>query len=150
MNTTVRLSALSFLLVPTIASAYLGGFEAGDGYQGMFSSVITSQNIGTDWQDGSGFVPAALGYSAGPPITYFRAGLMSFVTTQEPMEPITADQAGLALTSRITLGSGKPIQAVPSSTMHRTGQTILISSQLTEERRIVVQISWHSAPLMPR
>lgn len=74
MNTTVRLSALSFLLVPTIASAYLGGFEAGDGYQGMFSSVITSQNIGTDWQDGSGFVPAALGYSAGPPITYFRAG----------------------------------------------------------------------------
>lgn len=63
----------ALLSVPGIAPAYLGDFEAQDGYLGMFSNVITPQPFPGDWQDGSGYVPAALGYSP-PPHLYERAG----------------------------------------------------------------------------
>ena len=76
VSATILLSAL-----PS-ARAYLGDFEVADGYLGVFSPVVTSQNLGTDWQDGSGFVPDTIGYTpalteyerAGPDVSRYNAG----------------------------------------------------------------------------
>lgn len=64
--------ALAWLASPCLA--YLGDFEAQDGYKGMLSDTIASQAFLGDWQDGTGYVPAALDYTFGPPDLYQRAG----------------------------------------------------------------------------
>lgn len=87
MNLSMKPRFTVFLLstlaiITSSAQAYLGDFEVADGYLGVLSPVVSSQNLGTDWQDGTGFVPATLGYSGtmseymrgGPDVTRYNAG----------------------------------------------------------------------------
>jgi len=67
------LAAFGALMVVPTAKAYLGDFEPASGYVPFMGPLIPSLNLGTDWQDGTGNVPAALGYLGIPPTTYGRA-----------------------------------------------------------------------------
>lgn len=81
-NNLPLLSATFLLAALPNARAYLGDFEVGDGYLGVLSPVVATQNLGSDWQDGTGYIPATLGYTpgmtdyqrAGPDVSRYNAG----------------------------------------------------------------------------